>query len=88
MVKKSKVRIQSIIRAFYPQIHGIEKALFSQCLQHYLFKIKYLPDVVYIVHEEKNFIKLIKEQFEIVKRDAQVEGFIFSLQKRLTMTYE
>ena len=46
-------------------------------------KLKYLPDVVYIVHEEESFIKSIEEQFKTVKRDVQVEGFIFSSQKKV-----
>ena len=46
-------------------------------------KLKYLPDVVYIIHEEESFIKSIEEQFKTVKRDVQVEGFIFSSQKKV-----
>ena len=57
-------------------IQSILATLFSQ-------RLKYLPEIVYVVHEEEGFIKSIEEQFKTVKRDVQVEGFIFSSQKKV-----
>ncbi|MDP5110052.1 MAG: DUF2608 domain-containing protein [Rickettsiaceae bacterium] len=46
-------------------------------------KLKYLPDVVYVVNEKESFIKSIEEQFKSLRRDIQVEGFIFSPSKKV-----
>ncbi len=57
-------------------IQSMIATLFSQ-------KLKFLPDVVYVVHEEEQFIKSIEEQFKTLRRDIQVEGFIFTPQKKI-----
>lgn len=41
-------------------------------------KLKFLPDVVYVINEKESFIKSIESQFKSLKRDIQIEGFIFS----------
>lgn len=41
-------------------------------------KLKFLPDVVYVINEKESFIKSIEEQFKSLRRDIQIEGFIFS----------
>ena len=46
-------------------------------------KLKYLPDVVYVINEKESFIKSIEEQFKSLRRDIQVEGFIFSPSKKV-----
>lgn len=46
-------------------------------------KLKYLPDVVYVINEKESFIKSIEEQFKSLRRDIQVEGFIFPPSKKV-----
>lgn len=41
-------------------------------------KLKYLPDVIYVINEKESFIKSIEEQFKSLRHDIQIEGFIFS----------
>ena len=41
-------------------------------------KLKYMPDVIYVIHWDENFIKSIETQFKIFKSDIQIEGFVFS----------
>ncbi|MEM6338827.1 MAG: hypothetical protein AAF673_02740 [Pseudomonadota bacterium] len=60
-----------------------ENSIQSTLATLFVQKLKYLPDVVYVVHEEESFIKSIEEQFKTLKRDVQVEGFIFSPQKKV-----
>lgn len=46
-------------------------------------KLKYLPDVVYVINEKESFIKSIEEQFKSLRRDIQVGGFIFFPSKKV-----
>jgi hypothetical protein len=41
-------------------------------------KLKMLPDVVYVVHKDESFIKSIEKQFQSLRKDIQIEGFVFS----------
>jgi hypothetical protein len=41
-------------------------------------KLKVLPDVVYVVHKDESFIKSIEQQFQSLRKDIQIEGFVFS----------
>lgn len=57
-------------------IQSILATLFSQ-------KLKYLPEVIYVVHQDESFIKSIEQQFKTLRRDAQIEGFVFSPHKKV-----
>lgn len=57
-------------------IQSILATLFSQ-------KLKYLPEVIYVVHQDESFIKSIEQQFKTLRRDAQIEGFVFSPPKKV-----
>jgi len=40
--------------------------------------LKWMPDVVYVVDKNEEYIKSIKHQFEAIKKDVQVIGFIYA----------
>lgn len=41
-------------------------------------ELKWLPDVIYVVDKDKNYIKSLEQQFKSVRSDIQVEGFVYS----------
>jgi len=41
-------------------------------------ELKWLPDVVYVVDKEKNYIESLVQQFKSIRSDIQVEGFVYS----------
>jgi hypothetical protein len=41
-------------------------------------ELKWLPDVIYVVDKERNYIESLIQQFKSIRSDIQVEGFIYS----------
>lgn len=41
-------------------------------------KLKSLPDVVYVIDKSESFIKSLELQFKSLRRDIQIEGFVFN----------
>ena len=41
-------------------------------------ELKWLPDVIYIVDKERNYIESLIQQFKSIRSDIQVEGFVYS----------
>ena len=44
--------------------------------------LKWLPDVVYVVHSKEDYIKFMEEQFKYLRTDIQVIGFIYAPEGR------
>ena len=41
-------------------------------------ELKWLPDVIYVVDKNKNYIQSLEQQFKSIRSDIQVEGFVYS----------
>ena len=41
--------------------------------------LKWIPDIVYVIDGEENYIKSIEQQFKSLKSDVQVVGFVYEL---------
>ena len=39
--------------------------------------LKWIPDIVYVIDSEENYIKSIEQQFKSLKSDVQVVGFVY-----------
>lgn len=57
--------------------HDRKNSLQSVLATLFAIKLKSIPDVIYIIHHDAGFLKSITEQFQNLRRDVQVEAFIF-----------
>ena len=43
-----------------------------------VFNLKWIPDIVYIVDKDEQYIKSIEQQFKSIRNDIQVIGFVYA----------
>lgn len=83
LLNKSRKKQLGSYPTFYKGLlscNTVEQANSPQSLIVYLLsqELKWLPDIVYIVDKNEEYIKSIVQQFKVMRKDIQVEGFVYS----------
>lgn len=83
LLNKSRKKQLGSYPTFYKGLlscNTVEQANSPQSLIVYLLsqEFKWLPDIVYIVDKNEEYIKSMVEQFKVMRKDIQVEGFVYS----------
>ncbi len=82
LLNKSRKKHLGSYPTFYKGLlscNTVEQANSPQSLIVYLLsqELKWLPDIVYIVDKNEEYIKSIVQQFKVMRKDIQVEGFVY-----------
>ncbi|MBN8512356.1 MAG: DUF2608 domain-containing protein [Rickettsiales bacterium] len=82
LLNKSRKKQLGSYPTFYKGLlscNTVEQANSPQSLIVYLLsqELKWLPDIVYIVDKNEEYIKSIVQQFKVMRKDIQVEGFVY-----------
>lgn len=83
LLNKSRKKQLGSYPTFYKGLlscNTLEQENSPQSLIVYLLsqEFKWLPDIVYIVDKNEGYIKSMVEQFKVIRKDIQVEGFVYS----------